>query len=725
MNARGWLAVAGFVCVLGFQACVTPPKHPPPAPPAPPRAGVAAPEGPVVSPPPGRERGANALYRRAEGLYSQGRWREAAGEYTRFIATSAPDDHLMDNAYFKAGMSWLRLGRYRDALYNFQAMLEKYPGSGLRAEAMINAGVCYYHLNDYDKAEDFFSRAWPLITDPGHKAYIHFYRAAMAERRGDFMKALKLYVRSERSSDDDELIELARSKTARLVHNFLGEKDLLEMTKLYPGLWPAELAFGELANIYRRSGDEAALSGIEERRKEQFARKLSGGAGQLEEREEEAQPAPVSPEIGVVAPLSGKGARAGMEVVQGIQLAVGSFHDMAQEKNLQLIIKDSASDVETARRAMEELAQDSDTLVILGPVFSRAFERAAGVADEYRIPVFSSSSNAEGLASLSPWLFRNTITNSGEAKKIAGMAVTRLGLKKFAVIYPDNLQGWEIFDSFRDEVNRLGGSVEAEEKYHPTQTDFGEQIRNIGGMSDDSLRKIILRLARSFPEADPEYINYMLEERYNDSLTAPRIEKYGSLPLTSKNFLPALDVKFDAIFLPGSYDKVGLILPELEFYNIKGPVKLAGRGANNPELVTIAERYAEGLIMMDGFFKDSGSPMVETFTRNYKLAFREEPTVLAAQAYDAARMVLSGIAHGVKTRMDMRRYLENIRFFEGVSGTTSIRPDGDADKSVFFLTVKDGGIVEYTPPDAVEPETGDVSPEKETAPPALTDQPSH
>ncbi|MGK7344198.1 MAG: ABC transporter substrate-binding protein [Candidatus Nitrospinota bacterium M3_3B_026] len=664
------------------------------------------PQRPIVPAGPEVRRGAGALYRRAEALFSEKHYGRAAEEYLRFIAGTAPDDPLADNAYFKAGLSYFHMGRYRDALYYFRTAPEKYPGSETSVEAMINAGICHYHLNENGEAEKLFARAAAAAMTPGARAYVDFYMARITEDRGDFMDALDLYVDSERMAEDEKLIDSARSGVGRILRNFLDEQALERVTEKYSGQWPARMAFGELMNVQRRSGAKAALAMTSKRLREQFPPKAAPAPGPGWGGKPHV---PVRPKVGVVVPLTGAGAEAGREVAQGIQLAFNSFHGLVREKDIQLIIKDSAGDRALAGKAMEQLAADGDTLIIIGPVFSEAFARAAGVADRHGISVFSPSATAEGLASASAYLFRNCLTSSLEARKMAELAVGVMGLEKIAVLYPDSMEGWEVFDALRDETRRLGGSVEISETYDPGQTDFGEQIKKIGGMSDEQLRGEILAVAKSFPEAEPEYLNHMLEERASGRLTAPRIVTTSGFPLDDTNFLPGLSVKYDAIFIAGTADKVGLILPELVFYNVRDVVKLSGSGANDPELVRVAERYAEGLIFLDGFYRDSSAPAVRAFSRSYKLAFREEPTILSAQGYDAAKIALSAIAHGAASRGEMTEYIRNLRFFEGVSGTTSMTPEGEPEKSVFYLTVKDGRIVEYKP----EPPAPSASPEAE------------
>ncbi|MBI3815032.1 MAG: ABC transporter substrate-binding protein, partial [Nitrospinae bacterium] len=105
-------------------------------------------------------------------------------------------------------------------------------------------------------------------------------------------------------------------------------------------------------------------------------------------------------------------------------------------------------------------------------------------------------------------------------------------------------------------------------------------------------------------------------------------------------------------------------------------------------------KYAEGIIFADGFFPASEKPAVKEFVERYKIFYNKEPDILAAQAYDAARIILSLIKNGAKNREEIKNGLLNLKDYNGVSGAAAIQSSGDSQKTLFFLTVKNGKIVE-------------------------------
>ena len=151
---------------------------------------------------------------------------------------------------------------------------------------------------------------------------------------------------------------------------------------------------------------------------------------------------------------------------------------------------------------------------------------------------------------------------------------------------------------------------------------------------------------------------------------------------------------YDAVFLPGYYDSVGLIAPELAFFNITDVQLLGTDGWNSGELTVIGESFIEKAIFVDGFFADSSAPLVAAFVKQFQTRYGERPALLAAQGYDTLQMVAQILQTGITTREELRERLLFVRDFPGLSGLTSIGPEGDTNKIPYLLTVKNGRIVQ-------------------------------
>jgi len=388
--------------------------------------------------------------------------------------------------------------------------------------------------------------------------------------------------------------------------------------------------------------------------------------------------------IGAVLPLTGEMALNGQQVLQGIQLAASEFNLVHQEELLEVTIKDSAS--APIEETVEKLATDPSVIGIVGPVLSNFVRNVVSIADRYHLAMITPTASSSELAQLSPYIFRNAATRELQGKYIAEYAVNSLGLRRFVVLHPLEEFGFELRDFFVKEVESLGGEVISVISYERSQTDFKKQIHEMGGIDDDDLRKLV-----------KEQVKNNLESKslgQNGPMTRPLVEVGLWSGDEVQNLKVSLELSYDAIFLPGFYDKVGLIVPQLVFYNIDNATLLGTSGWNSPELTKMTGKHMRKGYFIDGFFAQSKRPEVVQFVREYKNTFKDEPTILSAQAYDATKMLIKTIHSGAKNRIQVKKRLLQIRGFQGVSGKTTILPTGEAEKKLFAMKIVKKKIVE-------------------------------
>ena len=154
-----------------------------------------------------------------------------------------------------------------------------------------------------------------------------------------------------------------------------------------------------------------------------------------------------------------------------------------------------------------------------------------------------------------------------------------------------------------------------------------------------------------------------------------------------QNLKISLQLNYDAIFIPGFYDKVGLIIPQLVFYNIDNTTLLGASGWNSPELTKMAGKYIKKGYFMDGFYIKSNRPEVVQFLESYKKNFGEDPTILSGQAYDTTKLIIKTILSGARNRIQVKKELMRIRGFNGVTGETTILPSGEVEKKIFTMKI--------------------------------------
>jgi hypothetical protein len=242
---------------------------------------------------------------------------------------------------------------------------------------------------------------------------------------------------------------------------------------------------------------------------------------------------------------------------------------------------------------------------------------------------------------------------------------------------------------FEDEVRSFGGRIVESISYERTQTDFKKQILQIGGMADDRLKAKIQRHIKRGTQPPP----------LNDWGVKSRPLVEGGLYADDKveALKVALELNYDAIFIPGYYDKVRLIVPQLVFYNIENILLMGGNGWHSRKLVDAARNYLKTVLFVDGFYVNSQNERTVKFVDMFLSTFGQNPTIHSAQSYDAANIFVKIIKERAFNRLDVLEKLRSLKDFPGVSGDTSILPSGDSFKSLVKLTVKEGDIAEQIP----------------------------
>ena len=266
----------------------------------------------------------------------------------------------------------------------------------------------------------------------------------------------------------------------------------------------------------------------------------------------------------------------------------------------------------------------------------------------------------------------------GQERIVVEHAMDVYGHSNFAVLYPDDAYGQEFKNVFWDEVETKGGSIVAVESYPSGAVDHQDSIRRLVG------------LYYVTPEEDE-----LIKER--DRLNRRPLENVERLQDPNLAELPP-HVDFDALFVPDAAIQVGLILPQLRYYDVRNVMLLGPSGWNDRQLVEIAGSDARGSIFTDVFFARSCYPAVQEFVARYFEEFGTEPDRLAAQAYDIAGMLRELMdSQRVESPEELGAELSGIRGFAGVSGVTSLGQEGGSRDALYLLTVRGNEIREVEP----------------------------
>jgi branched-chain amino acid transport system substrate-binding protein len=339
--------------------------------------------------------------------------------------------------------------------------------------------------------------------------------------------------------------------------------------------------------------------------------------------------------VGCITILSGDVATYGKETKQGIDLAIEEANASGKldRKRIVMIYEDSQLDAKTGTQAISKLISVDKVPIIIGPFSSRVMLAIAPIAERSKTVLLSASATADSIKDTGDYIFRIVPPNKAQGTKAADFAVETLKLKKAAVFHVNDEYGVSLAAEFRKAFETRGGEVVFYEGFAPGQRDFRTTIQKIRG-------------------------------------THP-----------------------DFVFFPGQAAETGLILKQSREIGLNGPF-VGGDGSYSPDLITIAGNAAEGTyytLMAMGY--GVSDDMITDFETRYRSRWSEDPTVYAAYAYEAGRLVADILSRAKYEATSIKDELLKVRDFKGITGLTTFDTYGEVDKAFYVYIVHAGKFV--------------------------------
>jgi len=358
--------------------------------------------------------------------------------------------------------------------------------------------------------------------------------------------------------------------------------------------------------------------------------------------------------IGVLLPLSGRYESYAQLVKNGLELAL-------QEHNktrlpIRFIYRDTATEGVSAAQLTSSLSDDDKVMAIIGPLLSVNAGEAGRRAQQEMVPLLTLA-QGDALPELGNFIFRDTLTASQQIKALVKYAMSA-GDISFSILHPQNRLGEQMSELFRQEVLRAGGEIVDIASYAEDSTDFKQPIEQLLWRNRE-------RPVPAPPQKDE-----------------PTELEYPQPP-------------FHALFIPEFADRMSLLAPQLMFYGIKDTTLLGINGWNSPELAERAGRFLKDALFVDAYYPGSKAPEVKRFVELYRQAYGEEPSILEAQAFEAATIMLNCVDDpAVTNRDELRSKLMALDNFRGITGTIGFDSFGEAIKQLYLLQFKRDRIVE-------------------------------
>ncbi len=600
------------------------------------------------------------LFEEAEQLFQEQAYSEALAIYQDHLSRFPKGPHV-DIALMKMGSVYMAMGNYPQARQAFHRLVRQYPRSPFVQDARYNVILAYYEEGKYTEAVKYANSILGLANTPRQKLRIHNLMGYSYSANKQFKEGLENYMCVYQLADPQERTEIM-SKIKDII-TYLKEPELNSLLDVYIDKVPGGYLRLQLAKEYEVEDQiEPAIKVLSE-----FVSlfphhdEFENATGLMEELKSRLVVDRFS--IGCVLPLSGPYESFGNRALMGIELALNQFNAQPHVNPIQLLINDSKGVPNEAASAVESLVLKDGVIGVIGPMVTS--ESAAIRAQDLKCPIMTLTQKPD-ITKLGDYVFRNFLTFSLQVKAIVAYAAQELGIKKFAVLYPEERYGISFMNTFWDELILHGAEIVGVESYGPDQTDFADAIKRLVG------------LYYPRPEEPAEYLINL----------SPEEEKEGPEPI----------IDFGAVFIPDTFEKVGLIAPQFTFYDVADALLLGTNLWHSEKLIQMAQKYVQGAIVPDDFFVNSPSPRVRNFVKSFKEIFGISPGFLEAEAYDTASMFFKLVNQPeVQSRRTLKTALMDIKDFPGVTGLTSFDETGDVNKQIYLLKIKGRQFVQIRP----------------------------
>ncbi|MFU8858903.1 MAG: ABC transporter substrate-binding protein [Cyclonatronaceae bacterium] len=365
----------------------------------------------------------NEQFREAMDFYEQGKFMEAA---ELFAGINAPEARLF------AGKSYFAASRYIIATEYLNDALSS-DVKRIADEAAFTLALSYFQTRQYGRSLDLLHK---VVNDPTIVA------ALRNDARDFFNRTIAWLSPSQRRS------AFVQSQIPE-VHRQL----LLDGIEHHP----SETGEALLGVFERHFNPDENQPDFQEAR-----RRLENRKNREELRPDLSSypPAPggITFNVGVLLPAYDPGSEP-YEVSQGLYYGIMMSADEFNRRNPELKVKLHYSDVSSPASAFSNMVWNQNADFIIGPLFSESVSIVAPLAEMYKIPVLAPLANSDDLNRDFAYLYQSNPTFGARGKKMAEFAVSRMGLRRLAIMVEENSLGMNEALAFRDEAERLGATI--------------------------------------------------------------------------------------------------------------------------------------------------------------------------------------------------------------------------------------------------------------------------
>jgi ABC-type branched-subunit amino acid transport system substrate-binding protein len=575
----------------------------------------------------------------------------AIGMFLCLCGLTSAQPRASVDSLFDAAVQSYKKGQYQVSLSRLESLDRDHTDHPLTTASLLMQAKSLYKLGETQRAREAFQE---LIRDYAQSLYADDARYGLA---------LVMY---RQNAVRESILELM-SLLARG-----GSKPLLDKSeRLASDMMDAFMEVSELKSLMRDIPDEKgkAFVAIKIARREIQDRRFQSAYEALDDFLSAYPNNAYAPQmtklrgraeslgkgvarLGVILPLSGPLGEQGGQILAGVQYAVRLNNERKQLK-FDLITRDSEGNMLKAIKAAQEICRDQDVAAVIGDLESMVTEGVAAVAQENETPCIAPVAMEDGLADIGPCVFQLNGFIGERARALADYAITSLGLKRFAMLYPSDAYGRVMRKAFSEAVARKGGEILADRWYAEGTADYSSQMTAI---REAGLKRMIID---SLAAAYGGSVNAEMQKPFVERKAEEMLDK-RELPVTS----------IDGFLLLASKSNAESVLSQMSYNNIQSQL-LGGSNWDDLAALTGHRDALDGIVYYSDYYPDPYSPPVSAFRTGFKKAMGRNPEKMEAIGFDAASVLFEAMGDKAMVRSSIRDALAAVRGFEGVRGTVS------------------------------------------------------
>lgn len=353
-------------------------------------------------------------------------------------------------SYLFKAKSELRLNKFKNANITLNKLLQYYPDSKYRNEALLTLSKLYYIMKDYFGG---MSKIVQLISETTLPYYVHYAKSTGKKIALNYLSSF-------------DLIRIYDSSKSKIITPFIlyllgqiyfKEGDIQSSKNSFKeilNLYPKSAEYDDALNLYKHGGFEKRISSTETI-------------------------------IGVILPLGkneGKYSPVN-EILEGIRFAVDEFNKTHDDK-IGLLVRNSERNREKIFEIRDEFEDIPTLKAIIGPLFSDEVKFANEAFYRTDIPLISPTATENGLTLQNENFFQANPSFETRGKVMANYAFHVDTVRRAAILKASDTYSSKLAQAFAEEFTRLGGEIWVDSDYQSGKYNFKESVNKINQFRD-------------------------------------------------------------------------------------------------------------------------------------------------------------------------------------------------------------------------------------------------